>query len=66
MEPWHNLRSGLAAEHHHESFAVCGNADNYVVKTNQSFLNMLVSGLTCGIYTATQTKYYIPLKDAQK
>ena len=42
------------------------NADNYVVKTNQSFLNMLVSGLTFGIYTPTQTKYYIPLKDAQK
>lgn len=24
VEPWHNLRSGPAAERHHESFAVCG------------------------------------------
>ena len=41
-------------------------ANNYVVKTNQSFLNMLVSCLTFGIYTPTQTKYYVPLKDYQK
>ncbi len=38
-------------------------APNYVVKTNQSFLNMLVSGVTFGIYTPTQTKYYLPLRD---
>ena len=24
VEPWHNLRSGPAAERHHEGFAVCG------------------------------------------
>lgn len=41
-------------------------APNYVVKTNQSFLNMLVSGVTFGIYTPTQTKYYIPMKDYKK
>ena len=39
------------------------NAENYVIKTNQSFVNMFVSYLTFGIYSPTQTKYYIPLKD---
>ncbi len=43
-----------------------GDRPNYVVKTNQSFLNQLVSALTFGIYTPTQTKYYIPLKDMEK
>lgn len=40
--------------------------ENYVVKTNMSFLNMLVAGITFGIYTPTQTTYYIPLKDMNK
>lgn len=40
--------------------------ENYVVKTNMSFLNMLVAGITFGIYTPTQTVYYIPLKDMDK
>lgn len=35
---------------------------NYVVKTNQSFLNGLVSGVTFGIYTPNQTVYYVPAK----
>lgn len=38
-------------------------AENYVVKTNFNFLNMLVSGITFGIYTPTQTKFYVPLRD---
>ena len=38
---------------------------NYVVKTNVSFLNMLVSYLTCGIYAPSQTTYYLPLKEVQ-
>ena len=37
--------------------------ENYVVKTNMSFLNMLVSWVTFSIYTPTQTVYYIPLRD---
>jgi len=41
-------------------------AENYIVKTNHSFLNMLVGCITGGIYTPTQTKYYLPLKDTQK
>lgn len=39
------------------------NAPNYVVKTNQTFLTGLVGTVTFGIYTPTQTKFYIPLKD---
>lgn len=41
------------------------NAENFVVKTNFNFLNLLVSGITCGIYTPTQTKFYIPLREVQ-
>ncbi len=39
---------------------------NYVVKTNTSFLNALVSGITYGIYTPTQTTYYILLDEIEK
>ncbi len=42
------------------------NAPNYVVKTNMSFLNMLVYGLTAGIYSPTQTKYYLPASEAAR
>lgn len=41
-----------------------GGAENYVIKTNTSFWNVLVSGVTFGIYTPTQTKAYIPARDA--
>jgi hypothetical protein len=33
---------------------------DYMVKTNQNFWNALVGSVTMGIYTPTQTKYYIP------
>ena len=49
-----------------DSKAYVGDRDNFVVKTNQSFINLLVGGLTCGIYTPTQTKFYVPLKDMSK
>lgn len=42
------------------------NRENYVVKTNLNFLNQLVSCLTFGIYTPSNTVYYIPLKDLEK
>lgn len=42
------------------------NASDYVVKTNTTFLNGLVGVVTMGIYTPTQTRYYLPLKDVQK
>lgn len=41
-------------------------SENYVVKTNMSFVNGLVGCLTLGIYTPTTTTYYIPLKEVRK
>lgn len=38
-------------------------AENYVVRTYTSFANGLVSFVTFGIYTPTETAYYIPAKD---
>jgi len=40
--------------------------DNYVIKTNQSFLDGFLGGITWGIYTPTTTTIYIPLKDSKK
>ena len=42
------------------------NRENYIVKTNQSFVNLFVSWLTCYIYCPSQTVYYIPLRDIDK
>ena len=39
--------------------------DNYVVKTNISFVNGLVGSLTWGIYCPTTTTFYVPLDDAK-
>lgn len=39
--------------------------ENYVVKTNQSFLNLFVSWLSCYIYCPSQTVYYVPLRDIE-
>ncbi|MDR1757069.1 MAG: Bor family protein [Culturomica sp.] len=44
--------------------AYVGDTPNYVIKTNLSFLNGLISGITMGIYTPSQTTYYVPLRDA--
>lgn len=40
-----------------------GDHQTYMIKTYTSFLNGLVSGLTWGIYTPTQTVFYLPIKD---
>lgn len=40
-----------------------GDRKRYMIKTNQSFLNGLVSCLTLGIYSPTSTSYYVPLDD---
>lgn len=33
---------------------------NYMIKTNMNFWNCLIAGVTMGIYTPTQTVYYLP------
>ena len=43
-----------------------GEHKNYMVKTNQSFLNLLVNAITFGLYTPTTTTYYVPLKSLTK
>jgi Bor protein len=35
---------------------------DYLVKTNRNFVNYIVGAITFGIYTPTQTKFYIPMK----
>lgn len=40
-----------------------GNRENYVIRTNQTFINGLVSFFTFSIYTPTTTTYYIPIDD---
>jgi hypothetical protein len=38
-----------------------GDRENYVVKTNQSLVNVLLGCITSGIYTPTTTTFYVPL-----
>lgn len=64
----HHIIFGLVplnnATMHTEEYV--GGYANYVVKTNTGFLNGLIESITFGIYTPTQTIYYIPLRDLQK
>ncbi len=41
-------------------------ADSYVVQTSIGFLNGLIGGVTCGIYTPSQTKFYLPAGEIAK
>ena len=53
-EEWvHHLIGGLIPLNNATADAskYVNNAPNYIVKTNMSFLNMLVGGITGGIYT---------------
>lgn len=43
-----------------------GNKKDYVVKTNQTFINLLINGITFGLYTPTTTTYYLPIEDISK
>ena len=36
------------------------------VQTSTGFLNGLVGGVTAGIYTPTQTKFYLPVEELNK
>lgn len=37
--------------------------ENYMIKTNRNVWNTLISGVTFGIYTPTQTKVYVPASE---
>ena len=64
----HHFLFGLVAAKNAnmESKNYVEDAENYVVKTNQSFVNGFVSFLTLGIYTPTTTTYYMPVKGMSK
>jgi hypothetical protein len=40
-----------------------GGKSDYVVRTNMNFWNSIVGGVTIGIYTPTQTTYYLPINE---
>ena len=41
-------------------------ADSFLVQTRPAFLHGLVGGVTAGIYTPTQTKFYLPVEELNK
>ena len=41
-------------------------ADNYLIKTNQSLFNGLLSIITFGLYSPTTTTFYVPTKEVKK
>ena len=51
----HYVVYGLAPVGVSDSKAMAGGAENYTVRTRQSFVNGLVASLTFGIYTPTTT-----------
>ena len=51
----HYVIYGLAPVGVSDSKQMAGGAENYTVHTRQSFVNGLVSALTCGIYSPTTT-----------
>lgn len=50
---------GGAIVTHDKASNYVGDTKDYVVETKMTFGNMLLSGLTFGIYTPTTTKYYV-------
>lgn len=36
------------------------NLENYIIENKRTFGDLLVSGITLGIYTPTTTKFYVP------
>ena len=54
-----NLYVGTASEY-------VDDADSFVVQTSTGFLNGLVGGVTAGIYTPSQTKFYLPVEELNK
>jgi len=51
----HYLIAGLAPINISDAKEMAGDTKNYTVKTEQSFVNGLISALTFGIYTPTTT-----------
>jgi hypothetical protein len=57
----HLLIAGLIPlKNEHSAKDFVGGSKNYVVQTQHSFVDMLVSGITSGIYTPTTTTIFVP------
>ncbi len=57
MQPF--FISGLGQTQEMDAAAICGGADKIAkVESHESFLNILLGGLTAGIYTPRQAKVY--------
>ncbi len=61
----HHFLFGLVGYSEMKGADYVNNRTDYAVKTYTGFLSGLVGGITFGIYTPTQTKYYIPLRDKE-
>jgi hypothetical protein len=56
VKKWNTyLLYGLVRADLSDAKAMAGGAENYTVKTSQTFVNGLLSGLTFGLYTPTTT-----------
>lgn len=63
----HHLLYGLVPiKAKKEAKEYVGDKNNYVVKTNQTFVNLLVNWITFGIYSPNTTTWYVPIDDINK
>ena len=50
---------GCVMVSHNDASVYVGNTKDYVIANKRTFGDLLVSGITLGIYTPTTTKYYV-------
>ena len=63
----HHFIYGLVGHHDIEGQSFVAGKSDYKVKNYRSFTDLLISGITSGIYTPTTTKIYLPVeKNGQK
>lgn len=48
---------------HEKAKSFVPDVENYVIATKQTFGDLFAQWITCGIYTPTTTKYYVPKSD---
>lgn len=51
---------GRAWVKHNATKHYVANLENYIIENKRTFGDLLVSGITLGIYTPTTTKFYVP------
>ncbi len=61
----HHLLYGLIpiGNNNLEAVDYIGGREDYVVKNNWTFVDGLLSLVTCGIYTPTTTTFYVPIDE---